>query len=319
VIGVHVDVAAAHDGGDVPAGEAVAVFEDGGDAERGRRFDDEAGVVEEHPQAGDDRLFLDQDGVVGDQEEVVQDGRDGAPPGHAVGDGAGRVGGDDAPLAPGVCHRRGAQRLDADHLDFGRPGLDHVTHAGGQRPAAEGDKDGVERRRGVGQLQADGRRALAGLDVQAVFDQPDAVVLRDGRRPLAGRVEVAVHQLQPGVQGADAVKLGRGREAGGHDGYLQPPAAAGPGQGLTEIARAGAHHGPRAAFGKQARDQLGAAALEAADRVRRFELDAHRAPEGGLQCLAAVQRSVQENRVDHPAGGPDPGGVETRLLHEASA
>src|ERR1017187_6824911 len=40
----------------------------------------------------------------------------------AVSDGAGRVGGDDAPLAPGVCHRRCAQRLDADHLDVGRPG-----------------------------------------------------------------------------------------------------------------------------------------------------------------------------------------------------
>jgi hypothetical protein len=77
VIGVHVDVAAAHDGDHVPAGEAVTVFEDRRDAERGRRFDDEAGVVEEHPHTGDDRRLLDQDGVVGDQEEVVQDGRDG--------------------------------------------------------------------------------------------------------------------------------------------------------------------------------------------------------------------------------------------------
>ena len=40
-------------------------------------------------------------------------------------------------------------------------------------------------------------------------------------------------QLQPGVQGADAVELGRGREAGGHDGDFEPPAAAGPGQGLA--------------------------------------------------------------------------------------
>ena len=51
VIGVYVDVAAAHDGDYVSAGEAVAVFEDRRDAERGRRFDDEAGVVQEHPQA----------------------------------------------------------------------------------------------------------------------------------------------------------------------------------------------------------------------------------------------------------------------------
>ena len=38
-------------------------------------------------------------------------------------DGAGRVSGDDAALAPGACHRRCAQRLDADHLDAGRRAL----------------------------------------------------------------------------------------------------------------------------------------------------------------------------------------------------
>jgi hypothetical protein len=79
VIGVYVDVAAAHDGDDMPAGEAVAVFEDRRDAERGRRLNDQAGVAEEHPHPGDDRRLGDQDGVVGDQEEVVQHGRDGTP------------------------------------------------------------------------------------------------------------------------------------------------------------------------------------------------------------------------------------------------
>jgi hypothetical protein len=49
VIGAYVDVAAAHDGDYVPAGETVTVFEDRRDAERGRRFDDETSVVEEHP------------------------------------------------------------------------------------------------------------------------------------------------------------------------------------------------------------------------------------------------------------------------------
>ena len=194
-----------------------------------------------------------------------------------------------------------------------------MTHTGGQRPAAQGNQDGVERRHGARQFQADGRRALAGLDVGAVFDQPDAVVPREGRRPLASHVEVAVHQLQPGVQCADAIKLGRRREAGCHDGDLQPPAATGPGEGLAEVARAGAHHGSRAMAGEQARDDLGAAGLEAADRVRRFELDAHRAPEAGLQRLAPVQRSVEKNRVDHPASRPDPGSVEARLLHDTAA
>lgn len=53
MIGVRVDVAAAHDGDDVPAGEAVAVFQDGRDAERGRRLDDQASMVEQHPHAGE--------------------------------------------------------------------------------------------------------------------------------------------------------------------------------------------------------------------------------------------------------------------------
>ena len=40
-------------------------------------------MVEEHPHAGDDRRLLDQDGVVSDQEEVVQDGLDGCWPATA--------------------------------------------------------------------------------------------------------------------------------------------------------------------------------------------------------------------------------------------
>jgi hypothetical protein len=39
-----------------------------------------------------------------------------------------------------------------------------MTHTGGQRPAAQGNQDGVEGRPDLGQFQADGRRAHAGLD-----------------------------------------------------------------------------------------------------------------------------------------------------------
>nr|WP_063775784.1 hypothetical protein [Streptomyces odonnellii] len=305
----------------MPAGEAVTVFEDRRDAERGRRFDDEARVVEEHPHTRDDRRLLDQDGVVSDQQKVVQDGRDGTPARDAVGDGVGRVGGDNTPLPPRVCHRRCAQRLDTDHLDFGSAVLQHMPHTGGQRPAAEGDQDGVERRHGVHvhQFQADGCRALAGFDVEAVFEQPDAVVVGDRRRPLAGQLVVAVHEFELGTQCTDAVELGRGGEAGCHDGDVEPPGATGPGEGLAEVARAGAHHGLRAIVGEQADDQLGAAALETADRIRRFEFDAHRAPEAGLQRLTAVQRGVEKDRVDRPASRPDPSGVEARPVHDTAA
>jgi len=73
------------------------------------------------------------------------------------------------------------------------------------------------------------------------------------------------------------------------------------------------------AVDEQTRDHLGAAGLEAADRVRRFELDAHCAPEVGLQRLAAVQRSVEKYRVDYPASRPDPSSVEARILHDTAA
>ncbi|MBB6398266.1 hypothetical protein BKA00_005180 [Actinomadura coerulea] len=126
----------------MPVGEAVSVFEHRRDAERGRRFDHETGAVEEQPHAGDDRLLLDQDGVVGDQEEVVQDVRDGTSSGDAVGDGVGRLGRDGAPPVPGARHRRRARRLDADHLDLGREGPEHMADPGGQCPAAERDQNG---------------------------------------------------------------------------------------------------------------------------------------------------------------------------------
>ena len=109
-----------------------------------------------------------------------------------------------------------------------------MTHTSGQRPAAQSNQDGVERRHGLHQFQADGRRTLAGLDVEAVFDQPDAVVARDGHRPLAGHVEVDLHQLQPGVQCADAIKLDRRSKAGCDDGDIDSPGATGPSEPVSE-------------------------------------------------------------------------------------
>jgi hypothetical protein len=76
MIGLYVDVAAAHDSDHMSADEAATIFEDSRDAERGRRFNDEASLVEQHPHTGDNRRLLDQDRVVSDHEEVVQDGRD---------------------------------------------------------------------------------------------------------------------------------------------------------------------------------------------------------------------------------------------------
>jgi hypothetical protein len=53
-MGVCIDMAAAHDGGYVSATEAVTVFKNRRDAERSRRFDDQASMVEQYPHTGDD-------------------------------------------------------------------------------------------------------------------------------------------------------------------------------------------------------------------------------------------------------------------------
>jgi hypothetical protein len=89
-----------------------------------------------------------------------------------------------------------------------------------------------------------------------------------------------------------------------------------PGERLAEIAGAGAYRGSPAAANEQTRHDLGSPALEAADRVRRFQLDAHPAAEFAFERGTAVQRGVEKNRVDHPARRMDPVEVQARPGHE---
>jgi hypothetical protein len=89
VVGVNGDVASAHDGDHVATGEAVAIFDDRRDAKRGRRFDDEASVVEEHSHAGDDQRRPDQRGVVSHYEQVLEDSRDWMAADDPISDGIG--------------------------------------------------------------------------------------------------------------------------------------------------------------------------------------------------------------------------------------
>ena len=92
-VAVYVDVAAAHDRDYMSAGEAGTVFKNRGDTQRGRRFNDQSSVVEQHPMPAMIECFLNQDGVISDQQQVVQDDRNGTAARDAVGDGGGRVGG----------------------------------------------------------------------------------------------------------------------------------------------------------------------------------------------------------------------------------
>ena len=279
---------------------------------------------QQQPHAGDDATPPDQDGVVGDLEEVVQDRGDGEPAGDAVGDGVDRVGGDDTALVPGTGHRRCTQGLDADHLDAGRQGLsgrDPRRWPWPRRPGRPGPRRTSEPR--VGEFQADRGRALAGLDVEAVLDQADAAFPRDGdgARPhgdgaLPGQLEVPVDQLQFRPQGTDPSSLAGGRPSG-----MPPPSR--PGRGVAPDQARAWPRLPALAHTTAARpcrasrvgDQLGAPGLEAAHRVRRLQLDTHRAPELTLQRVARVQRRVQEDRVDHPTSRTDPVQVQTRRGH----
>jgi hypothetical protein len=51
-VSVYVGIADACVGDDVSAGEAVTIFDDRRDAERGRQIYDGASVIERHPRAG---------------------------------------------------------------------------------------------------------------------------------------------------------------------------------------------------------------------------------------------------------------------------
>ena len=199
----------------------------------------------------------------------------------------------------------------------GRQGLQHVAHAGGHRAAAQRDQDGVEGGRRVGQFQADGRRALAGLDVEAVLDQPDAVVRC---AMLAARSRAISKSPSTSSNSAPSARIRSSLAAGAQRDATTVTSRP---RRRPDQARAWprlpalAHTAARAALvGQQARDELGAAGLEAAHRVRRLQLDTHRAAELGLQRVAAVQRSVEKDRVDVPAGRADPGEVETRREHD---
>lgn len=84
-----VNVAATDDREHVPSEKPRAVFEDRGDAQRGRRFHDKTGVDEKQSHRGDDRSFPHQHRVIGDLEEVGQDGRNGTATRHTIRDGVG--------------------------------------------------------------------------------------------------------------------------------------------------------------------------------------------------------------------------------------
>ena len=85
-----------------------------------------------------------------------------------------------------------------------------------------------------------------------------------------------------------------------------------------DAGQAVAEAGRGALVGQAAGDQFGTPALEAAHRVRGFQLDAYRAAILVSQGIAPVQRRGQKDRIDHLAGRADPIKIEPGLDHGQS-
>jgi len=104
-------------------------------------------------------------------------------------------------------------------------------------------------------------------------------------------------ELDLRAERAHALDLQRARVVGGEDGDLDPALAARVGHALAEVAGGRADDGLR--LGAEAvQDVIGAAALEAADRVDRFDLE-HGGDSGAIaERLADKLRRVEEGGVD---------------------
>ena len=89
-----------------------------------------------------------------------------------------------------------------------------------------------------------------------------------------------------------------------HEHFHRPVATApGVGDRLTEVAGRRAHDGrPRSEL---AHEEVGAAALEAAQRVRRFHLDDDVAPQCRVEQRVRILRRPQEHGIDGAAGFRD--------------
>ena len=227
------------------------------------------------------------------------------------------IGGDDAPFATSVIAGAPSGWTQITSTRARRPS--HMTHTGGQCPAAESDQDGVERRHGVDQFQAYGAAPsqVSMSRLSSTSRMPSFRAMAAARSRAISMSPSTNSNLASNARMRSSLAAGAKRDATTVTSSPRPrPDQARAWPRLPALAHTTARE---SVVGEQARDDLGAAGLEAADRVRRFELDAHRAPETGLQCLAAVQRRVEKNRVDYPASRPDPSDVEARLLHDTAA
>jgi len=149
-----------------------------------------------------------------------------------------------------------------------------VADTGGQRAAAEREQDRVDAVEPFDELQPDGARAFAGVEVFAVLHEQRVAAGRDLAGAPSRVLDVALDEFDGGSEPANAIDLrGIGACARDHC-YANTACPAAICERLPEIAGAGADRdfGPRASC-ETGHYDLGPTSLEASDRVCGLEFD----------------------------------------------
>jgi hypothetical protein len=260
------------------------------------------------PKRGQGKTHGVEQGGVVDKHDVVHElayplnrFRDRGADGDTVSDGVDRCGGDRRAGPPAVGHSSGAGGADTDDVAAGQACFQPARDAGDERAVTDRKNDGVHRL-GAAELDADGAGTLADLGVLAVLDKP-AVGPARGVCPRGelGLLDVDAADPDHRAEGAHPVQLGRVDVLG--DEHLRGHAACsrGVGDGLAEVAGRGAHQ--RQALLQAVNQELSPAALEAAQRVERLDLDKHPPAQCRRHIVVNELRAVPEHRGDDP-GGP---------------
>lgn len=316
-ISIQTDIAATNNRHHATPREPITILQHRSHTQRRRRLHNQPRMLQQQPHTRDNRPLPHQDGIINHLKEIIQNHRNGKPPGNTIRDRHSGIRGDHPPLTPRTRHRRRTSRLHTDHLNPRQQRLHHKPHTGRHRTPTQRDQNNIERRPPTRQLQTNGRRTLTRLKIQRILDQPHTTPLRKLHRPLAGHLEITLHHLQLRTQRTNPIKLHRRRPTRSHHRHIQTTAKTRPTERLTQIPGTGTHrrrpHPPL--ISQQARHNLRTPALETADRVRRLQLDAHRAAKTAAQRVALVQRRVEEHRIDQLASGANPVKMKACLEH----
>ena len=209
--------------------------------------------------------------------------------------------GDEPPRSPRLDHGRSPRGLDDDHVRAGAavfhdPG-DAVEHG----PVAERHEQRIERFGEPEPLKTHRPRALQGLHIQAVLDEPGTPHAGHAPGLHLGLVEVRAVQDHARPERLHPPDLERVRVRAGVDRQVEAPLAAGVRHRLPEVTGARTHQGDALL---RLRDQkLRAAALERADRVEGLYLDREPHAELLAERFALELRRVEEHGIYDP-GGP---------------